>query len=121
MRHESKNESEDWLDQMLDDVARIPVPDAPPELMARVLADAEHLLPQPGGVPVQMPLWRQVVGGLGGWGALGGLAVAGVTGLAIGLGAFDAAGIDALWSIAPLDEYDSQASLTAFGWDYEEG
>ena len=121
MTHDPKTDPDDWLDTLLDDVARAPVPDAPPALMARVLADAEALLPAPGGVQAQAPFWQTVIDGLGGWGALGGLAVAGVTGLAIGLGAFDIASIDTLWSVGFFDGYDSQTGLSAFGWDYEEG
>lgn len=123
MTRDPEPEDPKWIDELLQDVSRAPVPNASDALMARVLSDAEALLPPPGGlaVPVDVPLWRQFVGGLGGWRAMGGLAVAGVAGLAIGLGAFDAVGLDALWSAAITDEFDSQAGLSAFGWDYEEG
>lgn len=121
MTHEPKRAPDDWLDDLLDDVAKAPEPDASPQLMARILADAEHVMPPPGGVPATDPLWHQIVRALGGWGALGGLAVAGITGLAIGLGAFDAVGMDAVWSTELFDTYDSETGLSAFGWYYEEG
>lgn len=121
MKHDPNTDPDDWVNQLLDDVARAPVPDTPPALMARVLTDAEDLLPAPGGAPAPVPFWQQVFDGLGGWGALGGLAVAGVTGLVVGLGAFDATSIDALWSVGFFDGYDSQTGLSAFGWDFEEG
>lgn len=121
MTHDPKTNPDLWLDDLLDDVAAAPLPETPSGLMARVLADAEHLLPAPGGAPAPVPLWRQIIGGLGGWGALGGMAVAGVTGLAVGLGAFDATSVDALWSAGFFDGYDSQTGLSAYGWDFEEG
>jgi hypothetical protein len=138
-----ENEPEAGLDALLDtllhEAARAPlpdpgpkpgpdpVPDPSPDLMARVLADALRMMPAPGGVRAQVPLWRQVVGVLGGWRAVGGLVAATVTGLAIGLGAVDATGVldttgvDTLWSLGYFDGYDSQAGLSAFGWDFEEG
>lgn len=121
MADEPKHKLDDWLDEVLDDVAQTSVPVPSPQLMARILADAEHAMPPPGGRPVPEPLWHQIVRGLGGWGALGGLAVAGVTGLAIGLGAFDAVGMDAVWSAGIFDTYDDETGLAAFGWDYVEG
>ena len=125
MTDNPKTDADGWLNQMLEDVACAPVPEASPDLMARVLADAEQLLPAPGGVPAAVPFWKQIVDGLGGWSAMGGLAFAGVTGLAIGLGVFDASldapSVDALWSFDIFDEYDSQTGLAAFGWDFEEG
>lgn len=57
-------------------------------LMARVLADA--LAAQPVTAPRPEPrlgLWVQLREALGGWPALGGLATAGVMGLAIGVAA----------------------------------
>lgn len=66
---------------------------APPDLLARVLADAEALQPaapaarsRPAGPsPVAASRLRVLLGTLGGWPALGGLACAGVAGVAIGL------------------------------------
>lgn len=121
MTQDLKNVPDPWLDDLLDKVAQAPVPEVPADLMARVMADAQHMLPPPGGVITAPPLWRQVIGALGGWGSVGGLVAAGVTGLAIGLGAVDATGMDALWSLGVFDGYDGQTGLSAFGWDYEEG
>jgi hypothetical protein len=98
-----------------------PIPDPSPDLMARVLGDALRVMPAPGGVRAPLPLWQQVVGVLGGWRAVGGLVAAAVTGLAIGLGAVDTTGVDTLWSLGYFEGYDSQAGLSAFGWDFEEG
>jgi len=112
----------DWVDDMLDDLAAQPVPEVSPHLMARVLSDAKAHLPPPGGVVVDAaPWWQQVVRGLGGWGALGGLVAATVTGFAIGLGALDSAGADALWAFGYYDYYDAELGLDAFGWAMEEG
>lgn len=116
-----KHDDDPWLDDLLDEVGRGAVPDVSDDLLARVMADAEAVLPPPGGMLVRVPLWRQVVGALGGWGSVGGLVAAGVTGLAVGLGAVDATGVDALWSLGVFDGYDGQSGLSAFGWDFEEG
>lgn len=121
MTRDPRVEDEDWVEHLLDDVGRAPVPEPSGDLMARVLLDAEALMPPPGGLKAPVPIWRQIVGGLGGWGAMGGLAVAGVAGLAVGLGAFDAVGFDALWSAGFSEDIDSQMGISAFGWDYEEG
>lgn len=110
-----------WLDQLLDDIGRDRVPDPSADLMARVLADADALMPALGGRVAPAPVWRQIVNALGGWSAVGGLVAAGVTGLAIGLGVVEGTGADALWSLGVFEAYDGQAGLSAFGWDFEEG
>lgn len=57
-------------------------------LMARVLADALAAQPVTAPRPEPRPgLWVQLREALGGWPALGGLATAGVMGLAIGIAA----------------------------------
>jgi hypothetical protein len=121
MTRDPNRDTDAWLDQMLDEVGRSPVPDPSADLMARVLEDAHALMPTPVGRMARTPLWQQIVDGLGGWSAVGGLVAAGVAGLAIGLGAVDATGVDALWPLGGFDGYDSQAGLSAFGWDFEEG
>lgn len=55
----------DRIDQMLDELAALPVPDPSGDLIARVLADAEAHLPAPGGHVVPDPWWRQIVRGIG--------------------------------------------------------
>ena len=107
-----------WLDEMLDEMAGSDVPAPAPDLMARVLADAVAQMPPPGGAPASAPLWRQIVRGLGGWSAVGGLVAAAATGFVVGLGGLETVGADALWSDT---YYDSSTALDAFGWDYEEG
>jgi hypothetical protein len=60
-----------------------PLPDA---LAARILADAEAATrPVVGAAPAVPGGWRGIVAALGGWPALGGLALAGVVGLVIGI------------------------------------
>ena len=112
----------DWIDRALDDLAAMPVPDASGDLMARVLGDAEALMPPPGGVQaVRIPLWRQIVQGLGGWTAVGGLVAAAATGFVVGLGGFDTTGTDTIWSLGYGTFYEGEGALAAFGWDFEEG
>lgn len=76
--------------------ARAETPAPGSDLMARVLADALEaqagFAPGRGGIPVPLssPVpaqsrWRQLVAALGGWPALGGLAMAGLAGLWIGV------------------------------------
>ncbi|MEX0308924.1 MAG: hypothetical protein AB3N17_01635 [Tateyamaria sp.] len=121
MTHPTEPQDPDWVDHLLDDLAATPVPDPSADLMARVLSDAETHMPPPGGVVARVPWWRQVVGGIGGWTSVGGLVAATVTGLAIGLGAFDSAGLDAVWTLGYGSYYDSELGLDAFGWALEEG
>ncbi len=110
-----------WLDDILDDLAQAPVAAPSPELMARVLADAETMLPAPGGVRPARPWWQQMVQGLGGWGAVGGLVAAAATGFAVGLGGIDPTGTDALWSLGYDTLFEETGGLDAFGWDWDEG
>lgn len=89
---------EEALNALFEAAKRSPVSEAPagieplevpPDLMARVLADALAAQPQPAPArapgPAPEPKWQSLQAAFGGWFGLGGLAVAGVTGLAIGL------------------------------------
>ncbi|MEL6463491.1 MAG: hypothetical protein AAFQ58_00870 [Pseudomonadota bacterium] len=111
----------DEIDTLLDDLAKQSVPDPSDDLVARVLADAEAYLPPPGAVTATVPWWRQIVPGIGGWGAVGGLLAATVAGFVIGLGALDPVGADALWSFGYVAYYDADLGLDAFGWALEGG
>lgn len=121
MKRPTQQPNDDWVDGLLDDLGKTPVPDPSGDLVARVLADAEVRLPPPGGVQVQPRWWQQIVGGIGGWGAVGGLVAATVTGFAVGLGALDGAGADALWTLGYDAYYDADLGLDAFGWALEDG
>ena len=110
-----------WIDGLLDDMARTSLPDAPDDLMARVLADGRALLPPPGGYTAPAPWWRQIVDGIGGWAAVGGLVAAAATGFAVGLGGLDGVGLSPSWSSGYETYYDSLGTLDAYGWDLEEG
>lgn len=118
---ERPDEGDAWIDAMLDDLARTPVPDTPDRLMARVLADAQEMLPAPGGAVVRAPWWRQIVEGIGGWTAVGGLVAAAATGFAVGLGGLDTMGVTTPWPVSYETYYDSSGEVDAFGWDMEEG
>lgn len=78
------------LDALLAEVADAPVPESGPlpvpsdDLMARILADAEAAQVRAVAVPPRVG-WRNWLAALGGWPALGGMAVAGVTGLWLGV------------------------------------
>ncbi|MCR9110553.1 hypothetical protein [Marivita sp. XM-24bin2] len=67
---------DDLLESAFADARQAP-PSLPDGLMARVMADAEAHVP----VSEVQPLWRQVVGTLGGWPAIGGLAVTACVGV----------------------------------------
>ena len=70
------------------EAARRMAPSPSDALMARVLADALAAQPVAAPCPVPRPgAWAQLREALGGWPALGGLATAGVMGLAIGIAA----------------------------------
>jgi hypothetical protein len=68
-------------------LAREVQPPLPDTLAARILADAEAAVPRPvtRAAPAEPGGWRGIVAALGGWPALGGLALAGVVGLVIGI------------------------------------
>lgn len=77
----------DRAEKNLDDLlvqAALQKPDVPADLMARVLIDADQMQPQatsaqPAG------LWDTLLEMIGGWPAVGGIAMAGVAGLWIGV------------------------------------
>lgn len=117
----SLQDAPDWVDRLLHDVSETPDAEASPEFLARVLDDAMDMLPPPGGEVERLRLWRQIVHGLGGCAAVGGLATAAVTGFAMGLNGYDATGVEALFSTGFDDVYESQMGLSAYGWDLEEG
>jgi len=72
------------------DAARRAAPEPSPDLLARVLADAqavqaEQAAPTPARSPSRVTRWRQFVDTLGGWPAMAGLVSAGVAGLWLGI------------------------------------
>ncbi|MEL6563124.1 MAG: hypothetical protein AAFQ59_01665 [Pseudomonadota bacterium] len=111
----------DWVESLLDDVGKAPVPDPSGDLMARVLADAEAAMPPPGGVQPREGLVQQVLSGLGGWLSVGGLVAATAVGFAVGLGALSPTGLDALWLGDYGSYYDDTLGYSVNGWDFEEG
>ncbi|WP_299724643.1 hypothetical protein [uncultured Tateyamaria sp.] len=111
----------EWIDGLLDELAGTPLPDTPDDLMARVLGDGQALMPPPGGPRAPVPWWRQVVEGIGGWTAVGGLVAAAATGFVVGLGGLDDMGLSTPWVLGEEAYYDSLGTLDAFGWDMEEG
>ena len=67
--------------------AKAAAPQPSPDLMARILADAEASVAAP---PKRRPsFWAGVLESIGGWPSAAGLATAAVAGLAIGLGTPD--------------------------------
>ncbi|CUJ91314.1 hypothetical protein PH7735_01352 [Shimia thalassica] len=105
---------------MLDDLFQVaaadPKLDPSSELLARVMADAEHLQPAPhelntGPEQVKLGLFAQMVQVLGGWRPMAGLATAAVTGLWIG---FSASSSLAPQGLTGLVSDDSTYYLTYF-------
>lgn len=95
----------DELDQLLNEVARAPVPEVSATLEARLMHEAERLMPP---APPRREGWGSVVRGLGGWRALGGLATAAAAGVWIGFAAPGA--LSALTSdVVTLSVYDDLA------------
>lgn len=66
---QSRPPSDDALEAALANARNAP-PTAPDDLMARVMADALAAMPE----AVRPSLWRQLLGALGGWPAMAGLA-----------------------------------------------
>jgi hypothetical protein len=79
------------LDALFAAAARDAAQDVSPELLARVLADAEAMQPEAAVLPTRQARQRRGFGGiiaaLGGWPSLGGLAAATVAGVWIGFAA----------------------------------
>lgn len=92
MTDERKTQPDDDGLEDFFEAARRMAPSPSDALMARVLADALAAQPVAAPRPVPRPVprpgaWAQLREALGGWPALGGLATAGVMGLAIGIAA----------------------------------
>jgi len=71
------------------EAARRQVPDVSPDLMARVLENAEtalvlHRATAPGPDAPQTGFWARIAQALGGWPAMAGLVAAGIAGVWIG-------------------------------------
>ncbi|MEY1556406.1 hypothetical protein AB3Y40_12305 [Yoonia sp. R2331] len=80
---ETDNKDEALADAVLRDVACIaPAPDD--ALMARVMADAARA-PELKDHAARGSIWAQLVASVGGWPAAGGLALAGIAGLWVGV------------------------------------
>lgn len=97
---------EDLFEAARSSGATEPAVEPSPDLLARVMADAlaaqAHV--DQTGRPARRPraVWQGVGDTLGGWLGMGGLALAGVTGLAIGLGAPDMLGSGVTEGLAGL-------------------
>lgn len=96
-------------------------PDAPSALLGRVLDDAYALQPVPEAirqVPPEAPRW-EVLSVFGGWGGLGGLALAASVGFFAG---FNPPALlqERLPFLAAGDVFDLDADVSGFGWDLEE-
>lgn len=71
------------LDDLLNQVAQ-QEPHVPSDLMARVLIDAEQFQPKVSVIETR-GIWTTMLDMIGGWPAVGGIAMAGVAGLWIGV------------------------------------
>ncbi len=121
-------DEQDWLDAALADLKET----APPSeaFLARLTAEALAVQPAaPGALPARaeppkVSVLRQVLDVLGGWGGVGGLAMATCAGLAVGLanpvGLEDTMNTVLNWSIGGATAGDTFGG-SAFGWDLEEG
>ncbi|SMP14255.1 hypothetical protein [Shimia sagamensis] len=104
--------AEKFDDDMLDDLFAAARNDSratpSPDLLARVLSEAEGLQvadPAPVAQVVRPSLWAAVVAAVGGWPALGGVAMAGVAGVWIGV----ASGTTLMADTLGLDIYGETA------------
>ena len=104
---QSRPPEENPLDAAFAEARRTP-PEVPADLMARVMADAMAEMP----VPERQPFWKQVIGTLGGWPAMAGLAATACVGLWVGGALTD----DLMLSLSPLDSaaLDTGIGLGAF-------
>jgi hypothetical protein len=71
------------LDDLFAEAAQLK-PSVPSDLMARVLIDADQIQPRPRAAANQN-VWNALVDMVGGWPVVGGLAMAGVAGIWIGV------------------------------------
>ena len=74
---------DDFVDDLLGHAAGVK-PGVTDDLMARVMADAVMLAPVATPQVARVSVWTQLREFIGGWPAIGGLAMAGVTGVWIG-------------------------------------
>ena len=116
-------DKDNGMDAHLDalfDQARATPPQVPQALVARVLADAQAVQPQPAGQG-----WRALLKALGGAPGLGGLITASCMGFWLGVAPPAALPDLAGYLIDGATDQDADvldgAVLTAFGWDIEEG
>jgi len=79
------NPNDDMLDDLFAQAREVkPVPSD--DLMARVLADADSMLPSSGVMSAaQTSLWARIMDAIGGWPAVSGLAAATVAGVWVGV------------------------------------
>ena len=85
-----KDRDELMLDALFDTARKDARAEASPDLMARVLQDAEDLQPAPPVLtavapPPEAGFWRSLVGALGGWPSVAGLSAAAAGGIWIGV------------------------------------
>ncbi|PIE11054.1 MAG: hypothetical protein CSA72_06075 [Rhodobacterales bacterium] len=76
----------DQLDALFAEIAEEPAPEMSETLSARIMGDALREMPTPlEPAPAPRSLWESIRAAVGGWPSLGGMAVAGVAGLWIGI------------------------------------
>ncbi len=96
------------LDALLDPffaAARRTAPEARPDFLAAVLAQADAALVRPAPVRRQGRAWR-ILSALGGWGTIGGMATAAAFGLWIGF-----VGSEQVLGFASLDTAEATSSV----------
>lgn len=120
-RNEIKDMTE--LDEMLDRAASQDM-DVPPDLMSRVLLDADALQPRPQlqGATKRLSVWQRVSEAFGGWPAMGGLVAATCAGFWIGFSDVTDLETGRLLLLGDQDAWLSEeaAEISGFGWDLEE-
>lgn len=111
----------------LDDLlraARTTRPMPSPDLMARIAADAQKVMPGPmPAAALRAPLWDRVAQFLGGWQGMGGLVAATCVGFWIGVSpptALPDLGV-LIWGEDATETADYVPGLSGFGWDIGEG
>lgn len=134
MTNDRRTDREERALDALFDVARSDVPEPSPDLLARVLSDAEAVqagrLAETGKTPPRrraVPgFWKMLIAAIGGWPSLGGVAAAGIAGLWIGLNPPSAIQDQISQALAETSGFemldDGQDALSWFGLDgVEEG